>query len=371
MADNDGKPGGAAGGDSNGNDGGDDKGGGAAAPEPRGLDAVHAQVMAEHGEEFSKPEGEEDEDLDGDGSGSGDGGAAGAAGDDDAGDGTGGGSADDDKDKGGKKDGEDGDGAGDGGEEEDDDASGAAGAAGDDDEPAAGAGDDKDPELPEAPKQPEIEQDVTKPGSYKTKFVDEEGKEYFVSDVAELPDDFEPQSQKAYGLAMQDLFRNQSKFEADTNKYQVDKAAYDQQVQIVEYRKSWTADIKALTDDKTLPADPKERQKVIDGVYKLMQEEMNAGRMIERWSTAHEIYTSREAKKAADKTATDTAAAEAAKTKAAEDAKNKKGGKVMGGGAGGASSTGGAASRPLVREGVPRGVTLDQVHQSTIAKMKG
>lgn len=292
-----------------------------AAPRAENLDALHEDIMSRQGEELSKPEGEEGEDPDEE-------------------EGPGEGDPDPDKDKEEDK-------SGDPDEEESEE-----------DQPPPPDKTDKGEEEKELTP-PEHDDDVTKPGKYKAKFVDEEGKEYFVEDMDQLPDDFEPRSQKDYGKSIFELGQKRSLAEKDQATYETAKAEKDRADTVKELRANWNSDIERLTKDKTLPEDPKEREKVIEGVYGLMASEMKKGKALNSWEYAHEIYQSRQAKKAA--AAKNTEEEQRLKDEAAE--KKKQGAKVMG------SGSGGAPKKSTVRQAPPMGTTLDTVHQSTVGSV--
>lgn len=345
----------------------DDKGAGPSSDDRQvaqsmNLDDVHERIQNERGDELTQPDpndgienGEDDDAGNGDGNDDDDdgSGAAGAAGDDadaSGGDaGAGAGNADNA-----------GDGAA-GGAAGDDDAGaddGAAAAA----KSAAQAANTKPAEdAPQAPVEPAVDDDITKPGNYKTEFTDLDGNKFYVSDMDQLPDDFEPASQKEYGKSIQSLTREQSKLDADKQAYAADKTTFDNTTQIQTLQKSWTDDIVRLTTEKVLPADPAQRKQVVEGVFEVMESEMKKGNVIDSWPVAHELYQAREKAKA------DAAAAEAAKKN--QDASRKKsGGKVMGGG-NGAGSGGGGSGRGKVIEGPPAGVGLDAVHQKVMGSL--
>lgn len=307
---------------------------------PMDLDHVHERVMQEHGEEFSKPEPEAGAD-DGAGDGSGDDGAGAAA--------------DDDKDKG-----------------------GAAGDA-DADAAAAAAEAEKDKTPPvvtppveavkiDPPVAPESDSDVTKPGKYKSEFTDQDGNKFYVTDVSQLPEDFEPASQRAYGLGLQTLFQKQGEYKTDQSTYEADKAKYTTHEAVTKLQSSWNADIETLgkdgikLDDGRTLALPKEKDKrelAIKGTYAFMDAEHKRGNTIQSFATAYEIYENRVAAAAAQ---------QAAAAKKVEDAKktSDKGAKVMGG-----TATAVAGNKPLIRAGLPPGVGLDAVHAKAQREISG
>lgn len=212
---------------------------------------------------------------------------------------------------------------------------------------------DKSKAAPEAPEAPE--EDITKPGKYKAKFVDEDGNEFHVTDMDQLPDDFAPRSQKEFGKSIQSLGREQDQYHKDQSEYEAKKGEYDRNTVVDQTVQSWKNEIKELTEDGTLPKDAKERGDHIVGVYKFMQDENKKGRRFNSWTHANEIFTTRQERKKS---------AEASNK--ADDDKKKRGGKVMGGGGGGPKTTG---TKPNVRKAAPMGTSLDQVHSRVVGSL--
>jgi hypothetical protein len=313
-------------GDGAGGNGDDDDG--AAAPRAENLDALHEEIQSR--EELHKSEDDDEGDPKDDDEP--------PAGDDDAG------AAEKKKDE---------------GDDEDEEP--------EDDEPPAPT-DKKDDEEQELTP-PETDDDITKPGKYKAEFVDEEGNKYYVTSVKQLPDDFEPHSQKGYGAAIEELGDKRSLYKADVDKYNSDKAERDRTTAAKSLRESWNTDIDKLSgkdglvlDDGSvlkLPEDATEREKAIKGTYSLMSAEYKNGKSLDSFAHAYELYQSREARKSvASKTDEDE---EQKKNDAAE--KKKLGNKVMSSGAAGAPKKSGTRQAP------PIGTTLDTLHQSKVGSL--
>jgi hypothetical protein len=322
-------------------------------PQLTSLDDVHARAQAQYEEEDATGDDEAggDDNADEDGAG-------------DAGDG-----GDDDKSEGAGSDGQDADddaGSGDGGDDEaDDDEAGA----GDDTPeyqpgsaqiPKAGAADDD-----KAPEAPEVDDDVTKPGKYKAEFTDVDGNKYYVTDASQLPEDFEARSQRDYALAIQDLTKKQGEFSKDQSAYQEAKTQYDTKQSVGKLQDSWHQDIDRMASEKILPEKKEERDKVVAGVYGLMEAEMKKGRVIDSFELAHELYQGRIARAEAERAAADA-------DKASKDDRKRRGGKVMGGGArsGAGGSSSGTDNRGRVLEGVRPGTSLDDVHARVMEEIK-
>jgi hypothetical protein len=299
--------------------------------------------------------------------------------DDDAG-------SDDDK-KDGEKDDDDSDAKGDDDKSDDDAAGAGSGDVSDDDSDdedkgtgapadeeegdAAAADDDKKDDDAVAPTPPEIDDDITQPGKYKVEFVDEDGNKFYVTSVRQLPDDFEPQSQKAYGAAIEDLSEKRSEYKSDVAKYEDDKAKFDTAGRVKSLRESWNSDIERLSKDGIkigdsvikLPEDATDREKAIKGTYALMSAELKNNQRTLPFASAFELYQAREARAAAAAQNDD----EAEKKKEEDAEKKKKGGRVMGSGSGGAPKQ--PAGSGGVRKAPPVGTTLDQIHQGKLGTL--
>lgn len=319
------------------------------------LDDAHAIAQRTFEEEDRKAaaddansEEEDDaEDVDGD-----DGDAADDAADKKDGDG------DADKSKGAAGDGEgsdNGDAAGTG----DDDGAGKGSGADTADYKPGSAGIPKAEEL-KAPEAPKIDEDVSKPGDYKVEFTDIDGNKYYVSSASQLPEDFEPKSQRDYGISLESLSEQRAKYATDKKEYETSKADFDNKSTISELQQGWHTEIQTMTESKALPEKKEDRDKVVGGVFKLMNDELEKGNAIDSFAIAHELYMARTGRVEAD-------AAAAEKDKAEKADRKRKGGKVLGGGSrssagGGSSGGGGDSSQGRVLEAPPPGTSLDDVH---------
>jgi hypothetical protein len=286
---------------------------------PLSLDEAHNQILNQRGDELSLPEKEEDDDED-------EGNDPDPADDPDS-------EHDADQDAGGEADPAD--------DEEDAD-----------DGNLGDAGDTTGNQDLEAP---DLNADIDKPGKYKAEFVDLDGKKYYVSDVSQLPDDFDPASQKQSLMAMQDLSHKQIAAQKDQADYQQQVAEQARNQAANDLRNSWTKDIDQLTKSNVLPKDEKQRETVVKGVYTLMSDEMKKGNVIDSWATAHELWEARQAKgKAADDEKKDV------------EITHKNGAKILGSNGGGAKP-GRRGGR--VFQAPPSGVGLDAVHQKVISEL--
>lgn len=218
-----------------------------------------------------------------------------------------------------------------------------------------------------APEAPVVDSDIEKPGNYKVEFVDVEGNKYYISSAAQLPEDFEPKSQRDYGMSLEGLSEQRAKYATDQKGYETAKADFDNKSTVTELQQGWHTEIQKMTESKTLPDKKEDRDKVVGGVFKLMNDELEKGNAIDSFAIAHELYMSRTGRAEAE-----AATAEADKAQKAE--RKNKGGKVMGGGGSRSSAGGGSASgdssRGRVLEAPPPGTTLDDVHARVMNGIK-
>jgi hypothetical protein len=213
---------------------------------------------------------------------------------------------------------------------------------------------DKDPpksKVADPPKidKPEVDTDITKPGKYKQEFVDINDDKHYVSDLDELPDDFEPKNFKEYGKAIQGVQQKQAEYNRDDYNYRKAEAHKQTDEDLEKLQESWDKDIATLDKDGILPKDKSAKQKEVEAVYDLMEGELKKGNVIDSFKSAHEMYKYREGKKKDAQKKDDQV----------KDVK-KRGSKVMGGSSAGANTN---SSGGKTREAPPQGSSLDDVHE--------
>lgn len=204
---------------------------------------------------------------------------------------------------------------------------------------------------------PEVDNDISKDGDYKVKFIDADDKEFFVHNADELPDDFQPRSYKEYASAVQKLPLVQAKFESDKSKAEADKAKSDDQQRQLELANSWKADIERLSQAGQLPKDKAKLEKEASKVFDFMASEMKKnvesngkeGAIIDNFAVAHELMVAREAKADKDK-----------QQQQIVDNKKKRGAMV---GSGGNNNVTGPISAPKM------GTTLDDLHEQVVGSL--
>lgn len=195
----------------------------------------------------------------------------------------------------------------------------------------------------------EIDRDVTKEGKYKAKFVDLDDKEYHIFDTKDLPDDFEPKNYKQFLMATDELNQKRTEYARDRYKFTQEQAKAQREEQISKIQEGWDKDIERLTKAGTLPKAEKDRKKVIDEVFTLMENEMKKGRVIDSWETAYDKWEV--SKLRADRVK---------KREQRDQLKKKNGSKVQG------SSNN---NRGTVIEAPRTGMTLDDVHTQAVGEL--
>lgn len=200
-----------------------------------------------------------------------------------------------------------------------------------------------------APEPAPVNTDSTTPGENKIAVRGFDGKTYYFNDLKEVPDDFEPASYKAWGMAVQEFTdkaaNDKAHAQADKDLAEQNAAKERQDETAKAIQTSWDTDIKTLTDTKVLPTDQKAREAAVAETYQYIADQLEKGVVIDNFTSAYKSiqYDKMVAKQAEDQ-------------KKLDDAKKKNGGMVQ---------PGGAPEAPKGRmvEAPPAGVGLDAVHQ--------
>jgi hypothetical protein len=225
------------------------------------------------------------------------------------------------------------------------------------DEEADDKADEPKPEPKvEVPTSPEEEPDIVSAVQEKIpkiKVKDSEGKEHEFASTDEIPDDFEPETYKAFAVATSKLAQREIAVEREVKKAQTEKIDKERNERIEKIKEQWDVDLKALVKSGDIPKDEAEQKPVVDGVYKIMQDEMTAGRPVNSFTQAFEIYSYRQSledkKKSQEKI---------------NDEKKKRGAMIL---PGGSANPGKAKTK--VFEAPPSGVSLDQVHEKVLGSL--
>lgn len=213
-----------------------------------------------------------------------------------------------------------------------------------------------DPTKVEIPEVPELNTDIKAPADNKVMVKDIDGETYFFNSIDEVPNDFEPANAKEWGQAVQkmaDNVRAREELKEQSARAQGEQLRLERAQEI---RSQWQAEQQDLVNSGDLPKDEKERQAILDGVMGVINGELEKGRAVGSWTQAYEMYQFRQSK--------ETHAATKQAEKEAIDKQNKlkseRGSKIQSGGQAAPSG------RPTVREGIPTGTTLDQVHAAAL-----
>lgn len=200
------------------------------------------------------------------------------------------------------------------------------------------------PEAPKVDSEPEIDTDITKEAHGKLAVKDADGNTLYFNNMDEVPDDFEPESYKAWGTftARMAIKEQSDARAAEERRVQLDKAKQD--AEISEVTKRWDSEIDVLSKGGILPADEKEREAEIGDTYAYIAKNLSNGVVIDSFAAANKAMKyDRQQEELAQK------------KKEGTDLKKKRGGMVMGGG-------GGTPSQKKEPEALPPGTSLDAVH---------
>lgn len=182
---------------------------------------------------------------------------------------------------------------------------------------------------------------------------DSDGNVQEFDSLEDIPDDFEPFSYKEFGLAVGKLTERGIERKAAERKAEKDQKAKEKEKRLTKMKKTWDDDLEALIKEGEIDKD--DNKEVVDGVYKVMQEELLADRPASSFRQAYEIYSYRENKKAIAKH----------KEKLNKE-KKARGAKVQPGGSGVSTPS----NKSKVFEAPPSGVSLDQVHEKVLNSLQ-
>lgn len=178
---------------------------------------------------------------------------------------------------------------------------------------------------------------------------DSDGNVQEFDSLEDIPDDFEPFSYKEFGLAVGKLTERGIERKAAERKAEKDQEAKEKEERLTKMKKTWDDDLEALIKEGEIDKD--DNKEVVDGVYKVMQEELLADRPASSFRQAYEIYSYRENKKAI-----------AERKEKLNKEKKARGAKVQPGGSGVSTPS----NKSKVFEAPPSGVSLDQVHEKVL-----
>lgn len=182
---------------------------------------------------------------------------------------------------------------------------------------------------------------------------DSDGNVQEFDSLEDIPDDFEPFSYKEFGLAVGKLTERGIERKAAERKAEKDQEAKEKEERLTKMKKTWDDDLEALIKEGEIDKD--DNKEVVDGVYKVMQEELLADRPASSFRQAYEIYSYRENKKAI-----------AERKEKLNKEKKARGAKVQPGGSGVSTPS----NKSKVFEAPPSGVSLDQVHEKVLNSLQ-
>jgi hypothetical protein len=219
-----------------------------------------------------------------------------------------------------------------------------------DDDKGDGTGGEPEPKIENKPieEPPQLPEPTTDVG---VEVKDYEGTVHKFKNFDDIPDDFEPQNYKEFArftVAMNTKLANDQKREQDRLREEADR---DRESRIKQIKDSWEKDIQSLTKSKELPVEEKEREKVVAGVYEVINEHLADSKVID-FAPAFEIYQYRQMK----------AQSQERKNKEIDEKKDRAS-LIQGQG------TPTPSSRSNVREAPPSGVSLDAVHESVLENL--
>jgi len=184
---------------------------------------------------------------------------------------------------------------------------------------------------------------------------DADGKSHEFSTTDEIPDDFEPYSYKEFAVGTSKLAQREIAVARATEQREIDIADKERSEAIAKTRKKWQDDEESLVKAGAIPEDADERKTIVDGVYGVMQDEVNKGEPVNSFKQAFELYQYRQSQKPDDKKKSERNAD-----------KKRRGGKVM---AGSGANPPKSSNQAKVYEAPPSGVTLDQIHEKTLGSL--
>jgi hypothetical protein len=203
---------------------------------------------------------------------------------------------------------------------------------------------DSDDEEEVKPKE-DIKADDTPPAPQKISVKDSDGKTHEFASLDEVPDDFEPETYKSWGIFVADMAVLEKNRQDDLKSVEELNAKTEREASIKAMQDGWDKEIAELKIEKDKA----------DKVFALMGEELEAGRRIDSFTHAYEIYEYRHREDEVEK-----------KKQEEVVAKKKAGSKVMGSGSGVATDP---KTQGRTIEAPPRGVSLDDVHAKVLGSL--
>lgn len=211
-------------------------------------------------------------------------------------------------------------------------------------------------QVPEEPKEEPVVVPPIEEEPEKVSIKDSDGKIQEFASIKDIPDDFEPFSYKEFAVGINKLTELGLEQKQSAKQKAEEDAKAERDARIDKIKEGWQKDQDALIKQGLIPAEEEKNQPIIDGVFTVMQEEMNNNGTTLGFKTAYEIYAHRESLKVKDE-----------EIKAKNDEKKRRGAFVQPGG----STTPSAPSKKgKVFEAPPTGMSLDQVHENVLGSLQ-
>ena len=205
-------------------------------------------------------------------------------------------------------------------------------------------------QVPEEVKEEPADVSALEEELHKVSIRNSDGKVQEFASVDDIPDDFEPYSYKDFAVGVNKLTELAiEKKESAREKARLQEEA-EAAKRIDAIKKGWDDEIEVLVKNGSLDKEEATQKAEVDAVFELMVEERGAGRQIESFTQAYEIYQFRKMKKEQQEN-----------KQKSNDEKKKYGSRIQPGGSPPPTNTKGK-----VFEAPPAGVSLDQVHEKVL-----
>lgn len=201
----------------------------------------------------------------------------------------------------------------------------------------------------------EVDGDLKRKEFPKVKIRDSDGVEHEFDSIDDVPDDFEPETYKAFAKGVQELTLKAEREAKEDERIAELKEYKDRESRIKKIQDEWDKEKADLIKDGSMPSDPKEADKITKKVYDKMRREMQEGRNVDSFTHAFQLWDYERQNKERAKQQQELV-----------DEKKKRGAKVLPGGAP-------TPSKPTMKgkaiEAPPMGIGLDAVHEKYLGSL--
>lgn len=202
------------------------------------------------------------------------------------------------------------------------------------------------PEAPETPDKPiEINKNPEENAPGKIAVKDSDGKQWYFNNLDEVPDDFEPDTYKNWGKAVEQFARKSISDDRAAEENRIREAQAAQQKEIDDVTNRWDAEQATMLKSGLLPKDAKEREVAVNDTYVYIGQKLREGIVIESFEQAHKarLWDEEQANKGKER-------------QQKGEQRQSKGGKVLPG------SSGALPGKKKESTQLPPGTSLDAVH---------